>query len=64
MESEVRELLAEELRDAYSAEKQALRCMQKTLKMASARGAARGHPDAHRADPVANRAGRAGNGET
>ena len=36
MESEVRELLAEELRDAYSAEKQALRCMQKTLKMASA----------------------------
>jgi len=36
MESEVRELLAEELKDAYSAEKQALRCMQKTLKMASA----------------------------
>ena len=36
MESEVRELLCEELKDAYSAEKQALRCMQKTLKMASA----------------------------
>src|SRR5580692_12260308 len=36
MESEVRELLAEELKDAYSAEKQALRCMQKTLKMVSA----------------------------
>jgi ferritin-like metal-binding protein YciE len=36
MESEVRELLIEELKDAYSAEKQALRCMQKTLKMASA----------------------------
>jgi ferritin-like metal-binding protein YciE len=36
MESEVRELLAEEVRDAYSAEKQALRCMQKVLKMASA----------------------------
>jgi ferritin-like metal-binding protein YciE len=36
MESEVRELLDEELKDAYSAEKQALRCMQKTLKMASA----------------------------
>jgi len=36
MESEVRTLLGEELRDAYSAEKQALRCMQKTLKMASA----------------------------
>ena len=36
MESEVRELLVEELKDAYSAEKQALRCMQKTLKMASA----------------------------
>ena len=35
MESEVRELLVEELKDAYSAEKQALRCMQKTLKMAS-----------------------------
>jgi len=36
MESEVRELLIEELKDAYSAEKQALRCMQKALKMASA----------------------------
>src|SRR6201999_2336365 len=36
MKSEVRELLSEELRDAYSAEKQALRCMQKALKMASA----------------------------
>jgi ferritin-like metal-binding protein YciE len=36
MESEVRELLSEELKDAYSAEKQALRCMQKALKMASA----------------------------
>jgi ferritin-like metal-binding protein YciE len=36
MESEVRALLSEELKDAYSAEKQALRCMQKTLKMASA----------------------------
>jgi len=36
MEAEVRELLIEELKDAYSAEKQALRCMQKTLKMASA----------------------------
>jgi ferritin-like metal-binding protein YciE len=36
MESEVRELLVEELKDAYSAEKQALRCMQKALKMASA----------------------------
>jgi ferritin-like metal-binding protein YciE len=36
MESEVRELLGEELKDAHSAEKQALRWMQKTLKMASA----------------------------
>jgi ferritin-like metal-binding protein YciE len=36
MKSEVRELLGEELKDAYSAEKQALRCMQKTLKKASA----------------------------
>jgi ferritin-like metal-binding protein YciE len=36
MESDVRELLGEEIKDAYSAEKQALRCMQKTLKMASA----------------------------
>ena len=36
MEAEVRELLGEELKDAYSAEKQALRCMQKALKMASA----------------------------
>jgi ferritin-like metal-binding protein YciE len=36
MESEVLELLTEEIKDAYSAEKQALRCMQKALKMASA----------------------------
>jgi ferritin-like metal-binding protein YciE len=36
VEFEVRELLVEELKDAYSAEKQALRCMQKTVKMASA----------------------------
>jgi ferritin-like metal-binding protein YciE len=36
MESEVRELLIEQLKDAYSAEKQALRCMQKALKLASA----------------------------
>jgi len=35
MESEVRNLLCEELKDAHSAEKQALRCMQKALKMAS-----------------------------
>src|SRR4051794_27499372 len=35
MESEVRELLVEELKDAYSAEKQALRCMQRALRMAS-----------------------------
>ena len=36
MKSEVRELLTEELKDAYSAEKQALRCMQKAVKMATA----------------------------
>lgn len=36
MEDEVRELLGEELNDAYSAEKQALRCMQKALRMATA----------------------------
>jgi ferritin-like metal-binding protein YciE len=36
MESEVRELLVEELKDAYSSERQALRCMQKVLKKASA----------------------------
>jgi ferritin-like metal-binding protein YciE len=36
MESEVRELLSEQIKDAYSAEKQALRCMQKALRMASA----------------------------
>ncbi len=35
MRSEVRELLVEQLRDAYSAEKQALRCMQKVVKKAS-----------------------------
>jgi ferritin-like metal-binding protein YciE len=36
MESEVRELLVEQLKDAYSAEKQALRCMQKTVRKATA----------------------------
>jgi len=36
MQSEVRELLVEELKDAYSAEKQALRCMQKVMRKASA----------------------------
>ncbi len=36
MEAEVRELLENQMKDAYSAEKQALRCMQKTLKMANA----------------------------
>ena len=35
MESEVRELLVEELKDAYSAERQALRCMQKVLRKAN-----------------------------
>ena len=35
MESEVRELLADQIKDAYSAEKQALRCMQKVLKKAT-----------------------------
>jgi ferritin-like metal-binding protein YciE len=34
MESEVRDLLCEELKDAYSAEKQALQCMQEILKVA------------------------------
>ncbi len=36
MKSEVRELLTEELKDAFSAEKQALRCMQRALRKASA----------------------------
>ena len=36
MKSEVREVLTEELKDAYSAEKQALRCMQRALRKASA----------------------------
>jgi len=36
MENEVRELLTEELKDAYSAERQALRCMQKALRSATA----------------------------
>jgi len=35
MKSQVRELLTEELKDAYSAEKQALRCMQKTVRKVS-----------------------------
>ena len=36
MKSEVRELLTEQLKDAYSAEKQALRCMQRALRKTSA----------------------------
>jgi len=36
MKSEVRELLTEELKDAYSAEKQALRCMQRAVRKANA----------------------------
>jgi ferritin-like metal-binding protein YciE len=36
MQDEVRELLTEQLKDAYSAEKQALRCMQRTVKKATA----------------------------
>ena len=36
MQEEVRELLVDQLKDAYSAEKQALRCMQRTAKKASA----------------------------
>jgi ferritin-like metal-binding protein YciE len=36
MKTEVRELLSDELKDAYSAEKQALRCMQKALRKATA----------------------------
>src|SRR5690242_18455947 len=36
MKSEVLELLTEELKDAYSAEKQALRCMQRAVRKASA----------------------------
>jgi ferritin-like metal-binding protein YciE len=35
MKDEVRELFTEELKDTYSAEKQALRCMQKALRKAS-----------------------------
>jgi ferritin-like metal-binding protein YciE len=35
MESEVRVLLVEELKDAYSAERQALKCMQQVLKKGS-----------------------------
>ena len=35
MENEVKELLIEQLKDAYSAEKQALRCMQKAVRKAS-----------------------------
>jgi ferritin-like metal-binding protein YciE len=36
MRDEVRKLLVEQLKDAYSAEKQALRCMQRTAKKATA----------------------------
>jgi ferritin-like metal-binding protein YciE len=63
MESEVRELLSEELKDAYSAEKQALRCMQKALKMANA-PALREGIQMHIEDPSSNRAGRGGDGKT
>ena len=50
MESEVRELLIEELKDAYSAEKQALRCMQKALETSHRAGPARGYSTPHRAN--------------
>jgi ferritin-like metal-binding protein YciE len=36
METEVRDLLVNELKDAYSAERQALKCMQKTVRKATA----------------------------
>ena len=36
MEDEIRELLSEELKDAYSAEKQALKCMQKAVRSVTA----------------------------
>ena len=36
MEQEVRELMVEQLKDTFSAEKQALRCMQKAVRKASA----------------------------
>jgi ferritin-like metal-binding protein YciE len=36
MRDQVRELLVEQLKDAYSAEKQALRCMQRTARKATA----------------------------
>jgi ferritin-like metal-binding protein YciE len=36
MKSEIRELLADQLKDTYSAEKQALRCMQRALRKATA----------------------------
>jgi len=36
MQEEVRELMVEQLKDTFSAEKQALRCMQKTVRKASA----------------------------
>src|ERR1700712_3446184 len=36
MEEEVKELLVEQLKDAFSAERQALRCMQKVVKKATA----------------------------
>ena len=35
MEDEVRELLVDELKDAFSAEKQALQCMKKSVKLAT-----------------------------
>jgi len=36
MKSEVRELLVDQLKDAYSAEKQALRCMQRAVRKVTA----------------------------
>lgn len=44
MQDEVRELLTEQLKDAYSAEKQALRCMQRTVKKATAPALREGIP--------------------
>lgn len=42
MKDEVRELLVEQLKDAYSAEKQALQCMRRALRKASADGLKQG----------------------
>jgi hypothetical protein len=53
----VREVLLEELKDAYSAVEQALRCVQKSADVGYCAGTPRRYPATHQSDADANRTG-------